>query len=682
MLGDPVITAVPATSHLMVLDQNGFSGKISIADLESQLNLSPGSINLEAVPVDGSTDGVESNGIFDEFTRVNDSLAVRVRLNPNSQAGELFFGDYAAAQAVYGVDPNAWPTWLLAVVPDFPTTPSTLDNLSDVTKGSVSANSSATLRVLADPNGDGNYEEYDWTPPAGSGATNLSYTASTTDGTVASDTGTNATIPAGSGTNASLMLPADKNKLDGIEALADVTDATNVDAAGATMNSDTDVSTNGWVVDEDDMVSDDPTKVPTQQSVKAYVDANAGGLNTNADLDLTSATNTGWSLRSNWISGGNPNNTRIFGLNSSAYWEVNLNGSVRALVMGTTSVRPDVAGVMDLGSIPFPFDQGYFSGTVQSSGYLIPGGTVDDIVVANGTTITNNFLSNPNTSQFNVSRTLAATDAYGTVSFFGGAALTCTINQGVFAEDVYVFIENEAATSVTITAGTGITLVGESPVLAAGEAAKVTQVSTDEWKVLRLSENPSGGGATNLSYTPSATDGTVNSDTGTNATIPSGSTTNASLMLPADKTKLDNLPVYEYDNFTPTFTDSGGGATYTGTPTASYTRNGNQITIRVFINIGTTGTPTGEFRIGNLPTIDGTTTYNGTGAINLSGFYTVGTYASSGTSLLSKNIIVHSGGAGYLTINVDYTGSGIMAPLDNVVFDSGGQIDFTITCTL
>lgn len=39
----------------------------------------------------------------------------------------------------------------------------------------------------------------------------------------------------------------------------------------------TDVSTSAWVVDEDNMASDSATKVPTQQSVKAYVDANAGG---------------------------------------------------------------------------------------------------------------------------------------------------------------------------------------------------------------------------------------------------------------------------------------------------------------------------------------------------------------------------------------------------------------------
>ncbi|MFY9328397.1 MAG: hypothetical protein WAO76_10320 [Georgfuchsia sp.] len=41
----------------------------------------------------------------------------------------------------------------------------------------------------------------------------------------------------------------------------------------AVLVADTDVSGAGWVLDEDDMASDDATKCPTQQSVKAYVDA-------------------------------------------------------------------------------------------------------------------------------------------------------------------------------------------------------------------------------------------------------------------------------------------------------------------------------------------------------------------------------------------------------------------------
>jgi len=69
-----------------------------------------------------------------------------------------------------------------------------------------------------------------------------------------------------------------KNKLDGIEASADVTDATNVNAAGAVMNSDSTTASMSFVIDEDNMSSNSATKVPTQQSVKAYVDSEVSSL--------------------------------------------------------------------------------------------------------------------------------------------------------------------------------------------------------------------------------------------------------------------------------------------------------------------------------------------------------------------------------------------------------------------
>jgi hypothetical protein len=76
-------------------------------------------------------------------------------------------------------------------------------------------------------------------------------------------------------------LATDGTKLDGIEALADVTDATNVDAAGATMNSDSTIAAMSFVLDEDTMSSDSATKLATQQSIKAYVDSqNHAGAST------------------------------------------------------------------------------------------------------------------------------------------------------------------------------------------------------------------------------------------------------------------------------------------------------------------------------------------------------------------------------------------------------------------
>ena len=65
----------------------------------------------------------------------------------------------------------------------------------------------------------------------------------------------------------------ERNKLSNIEDFADQTDFDSVSLSGAVMTSYTSVAGNGWVIDEDDMVSNLDTKVPTQQSVKAYVDA-------------------------------------------------------------------------------------------------------------------------------------------------------------------------------------------------------------------------------------------------------------------------------------------------------------------------------------------------------------------------------------------------------------------------
>lgn len=53
--------------------------------------------------------------------------------------------------------------------------------------------------------------------------------------------------------------------------------------------SDTDISTYSWVLDEDDMNSNDATKVPTQQSVKAYVDANIEGFNVKDSVRVATA---------------------------------------------------------------------------------------------------------------------------------------------------------------------------------------------------------------------------------------------------------------------------------------------------------------------------------------------------------------------------------------------------------
>jgi hypothetical protein len=85
----------------------------------------------------------------------------------------------------------------------------------------------------------------------------------------------------------SAFTDAQFSKLAAIEAAADVTDATNVNAAGAVMNTDTSTATMSFTIDEDNMASDSATKLPTQQSVKAYVDTEVAKYDTLGELGGT-----------------------------------------------------------------------------------------------------------------------------------------------------------------------------------------------------------------------------------------------------------------------------------------------------------------------------------------------------------------------------------------------------------
>ncbi len=61
--------------------------------------------------------------------------------------------------------------------------------------------------------------------------------------------------------------------------------------------------------------------------------------------------------------------------------------------------------------------------------------------------------------------------------------------------------------------------------------------------IVTVMQSSGGGGITNLSYTLGTTNGTVVSDTGTDAVIPEATTQYAGLLLPADKAKLNNITI-------------------------------------------------------------------------------------------------------------------------------------------
>ena len=132
-------------------------------------------------------------------------------------------------------------------------------------------NVSATDRVLGrDSSGAGVIEEI---TPA-----NLRTMINVEDGATGDQTDAEIKTAYENNSDTNAFTDTEKSKLAAIEASADVTDATNVDAAGAVMNSDSTTAAMSFVVDEDNMSSDSATKVPTQQSVKAYVDSEVAGV--------------------------------------------------------------------------------------------------------------------------------------------------------------------------------------------------------------------------------------------------------------------------------------------------------------------------------------------------------------------------------------------------------------------
>lgn len=144
-------------------------------------------------------------------------------------------------------------------------------------------------------------------------------------------------------------------------------------------------------------------------------------------------------------------------------------------------------------------------------------------------------------------------------------------------------IEDTEVTSINFTGTTTKTLT-----LNQSNGNNLTATFTDD---------SGGGGATNLTYTPSPTQGTVVSDTGTDAIVPLVDSTNAGLFPPTLQS-----------NFTPVFTDNGGGATYsynTNNSSSYYYKVGNLIFIHININsLVSSGTPTGQFIITGLPSFN------------------------------------------------------------------------------
>ena len=150
------------------------------------------------------------------------------------------------------------------------------------------------------------------------------------------------------------------------------------------------------------------------------------------------------------------------------------------------------------------------------SGQFIPttGTTEDNPVTGN--------LRFDNGSGTNVS--ISQPDDFGRIEVFDNS--TSNLSSIVYGSDGFSRNFNGVATNVIFNNPTQNRLV---------------RIQDKDGTVALLSDiTGGGGGTTNLTYTASPTDGTVNSSTGTGATVPAATTTNAGLFLPAEKISLSN----------------------------------------------------------------------------------------------------------------------------------------------
>jgi len=144
--------------------------------------------------------------------------------------------------------------------------------------------------------------------------------------------------------NTNAYTDAEKSKLAGIESGADVTDSTNVDSAGAVMNTDTTTASMQFVVDEDDMTSDSATKVPTQQSVKAYVDSQVASKDALSELSGTSDDITEGSTNLFFTSA---EQTKLSGIETNADVTDATNVDAAGAVMNTDTTTASMSFVVD-----------------------------------------------------------------------------------------------------------------------------------------------------------------------------------------------------------------------------------------------------------------------------------------------------------------------------------------------
>ena len=208
-----------------------------------------------------------------------------------------------------------------------------------------------------------------------SGATTVTASGAVTGGSLTDGT---ATLASGSLTGA-VNLTASGTITDGAASISDgnITGVVNATASGTVQFgslSDGSISVTGFV-DEDNMASDSATLIPTQQSVKAYVDASVGGTDLDFQGDSGGALSIDLDSEVLDIAGG----TNITTVGSGNELTVNLDATLAGLTSVTSTTITDGTATLTGGAL---------SGvtTIATSGDVTVGG---NLTVSGSTTSVN-----------------------------------------------------------------------------------------------------------------------------------------------------------------------------------------------------------------------------------------------------------------------------------------------------
>ncbi len=270
---------------------------------------------------------------------------------------------------------------------------------------------------LIDVTGDGG---------GGGGSTNLSYTTSGAGLSVVSSSGSNTNLPAATTDAWGLMTDEDKTKLDGITASAN----------NYSISSD--------LLDEDNLASDSATKVPSQQSVKAYVDATSGGSNlsntangTSLTVESSSGNNTALpaATTSAWGVMTDEDKTKLDGVAASAnnYTHPNHSGEVTSTNDGATVIASNIVDEDNLKISNSPSDGKflqYKDGTDELT-WAVPTDTNTTYSVEDGGLTQNNFTNTLKTKLDGIEASATADQTNAEIR----AAVEAATDSNVFTDD-------------------------------------------------------------------------------------------------------------------------------------------------------------------------------------------------------------------------------------------------------